>query len=212
MIYLSFDVETSGPSPAHGSLLSIGIIPVADFRKYGGKLIILSSSLYRTVKYDGEVAFHPDTRKFWNEWPYRLEDATCQKSALAPQQLAEHILAFYYEIYAVGLRHGIAAPPVFAARPAVFDFHWLRDLMERHLPEKWQNLGHPSYSCVDIGSVIAGCLGLSYDEASRRSNWPAAWVEPNPKLHHALADAREQACLLKGVLGAGDDTNQDRSG
>lgn len=200
MIYLSFDVETSGPSPVSGKLLSIGIVPVYIPEDPPFTSAVLNHlDFYRVVKHE-HLVFDKATHKFWEQFPERLEEATVSSESVTTRQLAYDILSYYYSVRAWAAKTGVFATPVFAARPAVFDFHWLRDLMEREVPYPWRDLEHVSYSCVDIGSVVAGCLGLSYDEASRRANWPEHWKTNNEKPHHALHDAIEQAHLLAGVL------------
>lgn len=215
-IYLSFDIESDGPSPVDNSLLSIAVVPVLYLPETATVEVWGQHTL--EVNLETREDKHPDrsTLKFWEQYPERY--AETREEVVRPKEAMARVLAHYYEnvgrllLRCAQERLPMTRPSVhYASRPATFDFHWLRHYMMEYAAPAWVALGYPSFTAIDIASYIAGRLNMPYAMAAKRENWPEAWLWPNDRPHNALEDAMEQAHLLAGAL-RGPDEDQDRSG
>lgn len=177
--WISVDVETSGPVPAAGSLLSIGACLVDD-EQNGIELLL-----------------RPDPAMPWDEaaaWVHGLDREQLARDGLEPAEAALELDAWLGTVVPPGHR------AVFAALNAPFDWMFVADLCWRHLGRN--PFGH---SAVDLKALY---LGRHLDTvgswaATSRVRMLERYPVELPHTHHALDDAREQAVLLRSMLAAG---------
>lgn len=169
--WVSVDIEAAGPSPGTFSLLSIG------------------ACLYD----DPETGFSIDLQ------PVTLD---AEESSLAVSGLRMEDLVQYGTEPAAAMAafaawvDGVAAGrrPVFVGFNAAFDWMFVCDYFHRYLGHN--PFGH---AALDIKSVALGALGVSWPETSMR-RLGARLGATTELSHHALADARDQAALLRVLL------------
>jgi DNA polymerase III epsilon subunit-like protein len=174
--WISLDVETSGPTPHTGSLLSIGACLVADPDR------------------GIELLLRPETDAPWSmeaEAIHRLDRATLEREGWPPAEAMAELERWIAEVTPEGSR------PVMVALNAPFDWMFVADAFWRHLGRN--PLGH---AALDIKALY---LGRHLDEVeawahtSRRAmleRYPVAL----PHTHNALDDAREQAVLCRLIV------------
>jgi DNA polymerase III epsilon subunit-like protein len=170
------DVETSGPTPHTGSLLSIGACLVED------------------LDLGFEVLLRPDTQLPWDddaEAIHLLDREGLARDGMDPADAMAAFEAWLAEVVPEGSR------PVMVALNAPFDWMFVADAFWRHLGRN--PLGH---SAIDIKALY---LGRHLGEVDRwrrtsrhdiRERYPVSL----PHTHDALDDAREQAAILREIL------------
>jgi DNA polymerase III epsilon subunit-like protein len=174
--WISVDVETSGPTPHTGSLLSIGACLVDD--------------LERGI----ELLLRPEPGLPWNddaEAIHLLDRAGLERDGMDPPDAMAAFEAWLAEVVPEGSR------PVMVALNAPFDWMFVADAFWRYLGRN--PLGH---SAIDLKALYLGRhLGdvHRWARTSRldmRERYPVAL----PHTHDALDDAREQAAILREIL------------
>ncbi len=174
--WISVDVETSGPTPHTGSLLSIGACPVDD----PGRGIEL-----RLCPEPG-LPWQPEAERI-----HGLDRATLERDGLDPAAAMAALEAWLAEVVPAGSR------PVMVALNAPFDWMFIADAFWRHLGRN--PLGH---SAIDIKALYLGRHLAVVDRWARTSRVDIVERYPVslPHTHGALDDAREQAAILRGIL------------
>lgn len=191
-IFLSFDIETTGPSPGQGSMISLAWCPV--FANYADMTVELRHDLNFEVNISEYAPRDFDTMEnFWTLHPDAWARTQEQQRGLRrAMELVLEQIAFRYE--------GSGIPYRFAAKPLAFDMSWLRACMTATFPEKWTALRSVTFSGLDIGSYLAGMLGVPYTKSTSDLCVPEQWRTQNPMRHVAINDAIEQAELLRHAL------------
>jgi DNA polymerase III epsilon subunit-like protein len=172
--WISVDVETSGPTPASGSLLAIGACLV-DSPEEGIELLL-----------------RPDPGLPWREDAeavHHLSRDRLAREGLEPGRAME-LLAEWVE------RHvPPGGRPVFVAFNAPFDWMFVADYF-------WRFLGHNPFgiSALDLKAYYMSRADVAEWEHTHRQNVDAyLGMAPNHN-HHALDDARGQALLAQRLL------------
>ncbi len=186
-VYFSADVETDGPIPGTFSMLSFG-------------LAVAGTS-------DG-VSFErcdPERQTFYRELrpiSERVDDETLAVSGLDRERLLEDgsepadamtdAARFVREVAGEGT-------PVLVAYPLAFDWAWLHWYFVTFSLE-----GSPfGYSnCLDMKTLFAARTRRPI-ALSGASNLPPMLRSSRPHLHHALADAVEQADIFANLVETG---------
>lgn len=176
--WISVDVETSGPTPGTGSLLSIGACLVEDPER------------------GIELLLRPDPALPWTaeaEAIHRLDRATLERDGLDPADAVARLERWVGEVVPAGSR------PVFVALNAPFDWMFVADAC-------WRHLGRNPFgpSALDIKALF---LGRHLGEAdgwsgTARARMLERYPVSLPHTHTALADAQEQATLCRRILEA----------
>jgi DNA polymerase III epsilon subunit-like protein len=174
--WISIDVETSGPTPATGSLLSLGACLV-DRPEEGLELLL-----------------RPDPQAGWDEEAatvHRLDRATLFRDGLPPAEAAAALDAWLGRVVPGGSR------AVFVGLNAAFDWMFVSDLV-------WRHLGRNPFgpSPLDIKATYLGRHWPAVGEwaATTRGRIRDRHPVGHPHTHQALDDAREQAALLRAIL------------
>jgi DNA polymerase III epsilon subunit-like protein len=176
--WISVDVETSGPTPHTGSLLSVGACLVED-EAVGIELFL-----------------RPDPSMPWTaeaQAIHRLDRATLERDGLDPAAAMAELERWVGEVVPAGSR------PVFAALNAPFDWMFVADAC-------WRHLGRNPFgaSAVDIKALYLGRHLPAVDRwgDTGRVRMLERYPVDLPHAHTALADAREQAVLCRRILEA----------
>lgn len=179
MIYLSIDVEASGPFPGLFSLVSVGAVPVR--KRQAGWIVDEAQGFYVELQpLEGAGEQSEATRV------HGLTREHLQQNGLPPLQAMQR-----FDAYVKGL--GVRA--VAAAWPSSFDAPYVGWYCQRFLG--YNPLGH---SAFDIASYAMGVLRCSRADLKKEMRRAGIAAPPNPNQHHALADAVEQGHLLARLL------------
>jgi ribonuclease T len=176
--WISVDIETSGPSPSTGSLLSVGACLVQD-EAQGIELLL-----------------RPDPALPWTDEAQRihgLDRATLERDGIDPADAIARLEAWVLAVTPEGGR------PVFVGLNAPFDWMFVADAC-------WRNLGRNPFgpSALDIKSLFLGVHlpeVATWTETSRLRMLERHPVKL-PHTHTALADAQEQAVLCRRIVEA----------
>lgn len=178
--WISVDVETSGPTPASGSLLAIGAC-LLDRPEEGIELL---------VKPDPAMPWRDDAEAI-----HGLDRDALARDGLDPGAAAVALDRWLVDVVPSGAR------PVFVGLNAGFDWPFIADLL-------WRHLGRNPFgpSALDIKSLYLGrhlADGLTWWDTARVRMLERYPVD-QPHTHRALDDAREQAAIVRAILASVD--------
>ncbi len=179
MIYLSIDIEASGPFPGLFSMVSLGAVPV--LRREKTWTLDEDHSFYVEIQPLEGAGEDPEAMAI-----HGLTVPHLMESGLPP---LEAMLDFEAWLKARGSR---CVP---AAWPSSFDHPYVGWYLQRFLgrnPLGWSAFDIPSYA---MG--LLRCHRLNLRSALHKAGLTAP---ANPKPHHALYDAIEQGHLLANLL------------
>jgi DNA polymerase III epsilon subunit-like protein len=174
--WISVDVETSGPTPHTGSLLSIGACLVDDPER------------------GIELLLRPEPGLPWDEDAeaiHRLDRTTLERDGLQPAEAMVLLERWIAQVVPDGSR------PVFVALNAPFDWMFVADAFWRHLGRN--PFGH---SALDIKALYLGRHAADVPRWSETARVRILERYPVdlPHTHTALADALEQAAIFGRIL------------
>ncbi len=169
--WIMVDVETSGPSPAHHALLSLGACAVDD----------------------------PESRFYVEVRPERdgVDDRAVAVSGLSIQRLVREGVPEVDAMrsFAAWVDQTVAgARPVFVAHNAPFDWMFVAEALHRHLGHN--PFGH---SALDTKALFMGLAGVPWSATSLQDLATHVGVTVDLP-HHALADAVLQAEVFRALL------------
>jgi hypothetical protein len=179
-IYVSIDVESTGPCPGLYSMISLG---AAAFTRDGEELGTWSSNLAELP----DAYRDPDTMAFWAEHP--------EAWALATENPIEPGIAM--DAFASWVAR-LGGKPMAAASPASFDFSFVCWYCW-----KFTHKSPLGYDCIDVRSLA---MGITYSRGYydlREQQFAAIRKEVDReglREHVALDDAIEQGRLLVALL------------
>jgi len=186
--WISVDVETSGPTPAAGSLLAIG------------------ACLVERPDEGIELLLRPDLERPWSEAAAAIHGLGRERLAregLEPADALTRLAAWLERVVPAGSR------PVFVGFNAPFDWMFVADAAWRHLG------GNPfGASALDLKALY---LGRHLDEVRRWGETSSHHVRARYPVdlshtHRALDDAREQAAICRAILAGAGSPRSDRRG
>ncbi len=174
--WISVDVETSGPTPATGSLIAIG------------------ACLVERPEEGIELLLRPDPELPWlaeAESIHGLARDSLLRDGLEPALAMARLEAWLARVVPAGSR------PIFVALNAPFDWMFVADAA-------WRHLGRNPFgtSALDIKALY---LGRHLEEVERwrdtsRLRMLERYPVDLPHTHDALDDAREQAAICRAIL------------
>lgn len=183
MPYISVDVEASGPLPPDYDLLSIGAVAL---EQRDGVLVPAEDGYYvelkpRSGREDpGAMAVHG------------LDPAKLRAEGVESKAAAR---AFDAWVRSVSSEKD---PAVFVGYCANFDWTYVNELFHH------AGIENPfGYKALDIRSLAHGVFGdLAWGELRQDVLLPRLELEPlgEDDAHHALADAKHQAVMLRALL------------
>lgn len=172
-IYVSVDIETTGPTPLKHILLSIG---AAAYFEDGERVGTFSHNLLPIPNMpSGFQVWDSDTEQFWKARPEALHATQIDR---IPAQSALRAFSDF-------LRN-LPGLPVFTAYPAGFDFSWIftvAGFFDIELGLNW--------SALDIKTLAMAAGNTGYRDAVK-AGWKKSWKTKGRHTHIALDDAIEQ--------------------
>ncbi|MCI0520365.1 MAG: 3'-5' exonuclease [Chloroflexi bacterium] len=170
--YISVDIETAGPNPAHYSLLTIGACLVGAH----------PNTFYVELK---PVNMHalPEALAV-----SRLSMQRLAERGMEPGEAMRQFETWVKEVVPAG------SQPVFVAFNAAFDWMFVNDYFYRYLGRN--PFGH---SALDIKSLYMGVSGVAWAETTM-TRVAARYLGDRQLTHHALRDAMDQAEIFSRVL------------
>jgi len=182
MLYLSIDVEASGPFPGLYSLVSVGAVPVIEGD--GAWSVDEGRAFYIELKPLPEAASMPEAMAV-----HGLTTEHLAREGVDPADAVERFAA-----YVAGLEAEFGYVKA-AAWPSSFDGPYVGWYAQRFLGHN--PLGHSQF---DIPSFAMGLFRCGRKTLLQRMK-KAGYKKPlNPNPHHALADAVEQGWTLAFLL------------
>lgn len=183
MVFISVDVEASGPLPAFFDLLSIGAVPV---RVQDGRGVVEEErGIYLELKPLHGTA-DPGAMRV-----NKLDLDRLAREGLPPVEAARRFAEWTRTVADPG------EEVVFVGYCANFDWAYVNDLFHR------AGIENPfGYKALDLRSLALGLLGLPWEELRQSQILPRLDLVPlaDDEAHHALADARHQAQMLVRLL------------
>lgn len=171
-VYISVDVETSGPVPGRYSLLSIGACTVQVPR----------ATFYIELKPISELTI-PQAMQV-----SQLPLAKLAEYGVEPAQAMQQLKSWVLE------QSTPDRLPVFVAFNAAFDWMFITYYFHHYLGDN--PFGH---SALDIKAFFMGLTGVTWKETSMRNISPH-YLGGRQLSHHALQDALDQADLFQHLL------------
>jgi len=183
MIFLSIDVEASGPMPGLYSLVSIGAVPVV--RRGGCWFVDKQDTFYVELQpQDGAMELAEATAI------HGLTSAHLEEHGSPPTEALRDFCEYFDNLKD---QYSRVRP---AAWPSSFDAPYVGWVAQRYLDRN--PLGH---SAFDIPSYAMGLLDCTDRRKLHNVMVAAGYEAPeNPNEHNALADAIEQAETLTWLL------------
>ena len=177
-VFISVDIEASGPSPATGSMLAIGACLVED----------PAIGLY--------IELEPLADRPWAEEAaaiHGLNRQTLERDGLTPRAAMERFATWLDE------KTGPSGRPVFVGFNAPFDWMFVTDYF-------WRYLGRNPFgvSALDLKSYFMAQTGVTRWEETRRRYVDRRLRLNHQHNHHALDDARGQAAIARVLMGYED--------
>ena len=171
-IYISVDVETSGPSPGTYSLLSIGACDVYNPQNtfYIEMKPINKNKIIEALKISGL------------DWDY------LQNEGLSPTEAMSRFTEWLSETCQGN------QSPIFVAFNAPFDWMFIQYYFQRFLG--YNPFG---YSALDIKAYYMGLHGVPWTETSMK-HVSKRYLDNRKLEHHALRDALDQAEIFRLML------------
>lgn len=172
VVYVSVDVETSGPSPSRYALLAIGACLVDDPEQ----------AFYVELRPDADGA---------DESAMKVSGLSLERLAAEGTDPAEAMRRFAdWLAGAVPAGHR----PLLVGFNAPFDWMFVADYFHRYLGRN--PFGH---TALDIKAYYAGLTGAPWGETGMRVVGER-YLHRRELTHNALADARDQAELFRAIL------------
>jgi DNA polymerase III epsilon subunit-like protein len=174
-IWISVDVETSGPTPSTGSLLAIGACLV-DRPEEGIELLLA-----------------PDPALPWSDEAaavHLLDRETLVREGLEPRAALQALEAWLGRVAPAGSR------PVMVALNAPFDWMFVADAAWRHLGRNPFGISALDVKALYLGRHLAEVRAWS---ATTRLRMLERYPVGLPHTHRALDDAREQAAICRAI-------------
>ncbi|MBZ0187413.1 MAG: 3'-5' exoribonuclease [Candidatus Obscuribacterales bacterium] len=175
-VFVSCDVETTGPIPNPYSMLQLGVAAFTSDAK-------LVSTFNANLAELEPVTRHPDTMSWWDKQP-GLFEAT-RKDMEPPEEAMLRFDAWLLEL---------PGPLTFVAYPAGFDFTFVYWYLVR-----FTGMSRFSHSALDIKTLAMAAMKVSYRKATKR-HMPKSWFSDSRHTHVAVEDAIEQGELFFAIL------------
>ncbi len=187
MIYLSIDVEASGPCPGLHAMVSFGAAPV---RKIDGRWAVdEAQTFYAELSATEGAVDIPEAMAI-----HGLTRAHLDAHGEAPADAMARFTAYLQELQRSG------EPVKSAAWPSSFDHAYVTYYLQRYTAKN--PLGHSGF---DIASFAMGLFRVTRRRPLFAAMEAAGYAPPaNPAPHHGLHDAIEQGQTLAWLLAWAD--------
>lgn len=176
-VYVSVDIEATGPIPGPYSMISLG----ADAVYADGTPVGTFDANLQELPFS---SMDPSTQKFWDENPTAWERAT--RNARPPAEVMKEFVEWAEKL---------PGKPVFCAYPLGFDFTFVYWYM--HF---FAGRSAFSFSGIDMKTYAMAVLKTPFRETTKR-RFPKELIGPEPvHPHFALEDAKEQTEMFVRLL------------
>ncbi len=172
-IFVSVDIEASGPSPGTGSMVAVGACLVAD----------PEIGFYREIRPFAGLPWDPATERVHG----LTRDYLAERGVEATVAMGD--LAEWLELVAPG------GPPIFVGFNAPFDWMFLADYCHRFLGRNPFGI-----SALDLKSLYMGRHRVARWDATRYREVTRRHPTRRQSTHQALDDARAQAEIAQQLL------------
>lgn len=172
-IYISVDIEASGPIPGEYSMLSLGACVVGD----------TSKTFYAELKpiNDNFIQAAVKVSKF----NLQFLKAKGEEATVAMQRFDSWIL-----------HESKGSRPVFVGFNATFDWAFVNWYFHKFMQKNPFGIGG-----IDIKAYYMGFAGVDWDK-TRSSQLPKSFNVESKNIHNALEDAKSQAEIFQKLLEA----------
>lgn len=183
-VFVSVDIEASGPTPGTGSMISLGACLV-DKPEIG---------IYIELKPLPSLPWRDDAQQI-----HGMDRQALERGGLEPADAMERLAAW------LNRECGPDGQPIFVGFNAPFDWMFVADYF-------WRYLGRNPFgvSALDLKSLYLGIAGVTHWAATTRANVDRYLDLEAEHNHHALDDARGQARVTRLLLGI--DSEKSRRG
>lgn len=176
-LYISVDVETSGPIPGEYSLLSVGACVVGEpTRNFYVELAPLNENFTEEAMTTCDVSL-----------------AELRHRGTEPQAAMEQFARWVVETASGGWA-------IFVGFNAPFDWSFVNYYFIKFCGLEGNPFGH---SALDIKSYYMGAYRTSWADTSMKRLPPEVHAPDKPLAHNALEDAMQQAEIFGKILGRG---------
>ena len=175
-IFISTDIEASGPIPGPYSMWSLGAVAL-----WPDKTVVDEFSA--NLEDLPGAGVDAKTMEFWARNPEAYE-----RARLDPEPPIQVMQSFSAWLKALPAR------PIFVGSPIGFDFlfvRWYFIYLLEHCPF--------GFTALDLRSFAMPVLGKDFSKCGKR-NYPARLRAPVPHTHVALEDALEQGLLFCNLM------------
>lgn len=191
MIYINFDLETTGWAPDRHAILSIGAVAHED--QHWSQVGEFSMNL----AVPENRSWDPDTKAWWETEENRIAFEATTKNPWRPGWVIQSFFEWIRHLQGGGWVQGVDEMRVaFVANPIAYDLPFLRSYMKEYVGAPWDiwaKENHAGLGGIDLPTLAMTVLNVPYPDARRR-NWPERWSPQNlPHTHVAIDDARHQA-------------------
>lgn len=183
-IYVSMDMEATGPIPGPYSMLSLGC---AAF--FPGSRTPVSTFEVNLQELDG-AGWHPDTLEWWKKFPEALAHSTADP--LPPAEAMQRLEAWTATL---------PGKPVMVVYPT-WDYMWINWYLMRFLGRTPYGLAALDIKSMAFTRVQPPRKGPNPSfHGTSKKNMPSRWFEGDvPHTHKAIEDAIGQGILFVNIL------------
>jgi DNA polymerase III epsilon subunit-like protein len=184
-LFISVDIETTGPAPGKHSMISIGCVACVEdnTQECGYKVLDTFNANLEEVSFDGLFSTR-DTKtmkEFWEKHPEAWEIATANPQP--PEDVIRALKKWLIDLPKDGR-------PIFVGYPVGFDFSFVYWYMHY-----FTNSCEFGYQPLDIKTYAYAALGGKYKDV-KKATMPKHWFKETKLTHVALDDALNQAHLF----------------
>lgn len=215
MIYVNFDLETTGGSVDRHAILSIGAV-AHDSESWEE----ISSFNYNLAVPENR-GWDPETKVWWETDPEAI--AAWPHATANPWSAAWVCNVFMEWLLDLPKQAGVRTKDTrvgFVANPIAYDLPFLRSYMTEFVGKKWLDWAAENKSGlggIDLPTLAMAVIGAEvrddirpYPDCRRRL-WPEHWNPKDlPHTHVAIDDARHQAYAFVRMMGELDDIRSRR--
>lgn len=174
-VFVSIDIETTGPVPGLYSMISLG---AAAFTKEGG---LEPVSVFQANLKELPGAERDDETMDW--WANHIE--AWEEAREKPEDIEEVMRSFQLWITSLGPN----VVPVYY--PSGYDLPFISYYSQQFLGKVFL-----THRAIDTQTLAWALLGSPFVKNCRRSSFPEQWLMPNKSKHKAVADAIEQGQMF----------------
>jgi DNA polymerase III alpha subunit (gram-positive type) len=187
--YLSFDIETDGPSPIINSMLSFGICLINEYQVILDELEVNIFEREGCVQNNATMQFWTQNKKAWE---------LCHQNQVSPQEAMEKLARFYdkwSKVYKL----------IWIAMPVCFDWMFLKSY--------YSAFSHPN--AIDIG-FKATCISTLRDYSiktkviTNKEYGDIMQSVPSGLHHRSIDDARVQGFIFIKLLNFLKEKNKEK--